>query len=210
MRNRANPDEGNIVSSATLKSFPNLHLFLQAIRKRHEFIGDPPYSVLVCNLHDVGLARNYCFRDNLAYMTVSIRMGEIGLIVSLEDGRLTQESYGRFVAEVAGRRLHPIQFDELTAKITYQLSLLEGGVTYISSKSTESDLPAKSYVHAGGYLREWSREEYSHVLRAHVSEWLSERAQDTQWFVPPNLVPTWMADADGELLLQPLAAWEQA
>ena len=47
-------------------------------------------------------------------------MGDIGLLVSLEDGGLTAESYGRFVAQVAGRKLHPIQFDELTAKVTYQ------------------------------------------------------------------------------------------
>ena len=70
IRNRANPDEGNIVSSALLKSFSNLHLFLQGIRKQHEFVGDPPYSVLVCNLYDLGHPRNYCFRDNLAHMTV--------------------------------------------------------------------------------------------------------------------------------------------
>lgn len=209
IRNRANPEEGNIISSALLKSFSNLHLFLQGIRKQHEFVGEPPYSVLVCNVHDVGHPRNYCFRDNLTHMTVSVRMGEIGLLVSLEDGGLTEESYGRFVSEVAGRKLHPIQFDELTAKVTYQVALLEGGVTYISSKATDTDVPVKSYVYCGGYLHEWSREEFSHVLRSHVAGWLNEKAAiETRWFVPPNLVPTWMTDPDGQLLLKSLDAWE--
>lgn len=209
VRNRANPEDGTIVSSALLKSFSSLHLFLQGIRKQHEFVGDPPYSVLVCNVHDLDQPRNYCYRDNLTHMTASVRMGEIGLLVCFEDGGLTKESYGRFVADVAGRKLHPIQFDELTAKVTYQVALLEGGVTYISSKATGTAVPMKSHVHCGGYLHEWSAKEFSHVLRSHVAGWLNEKAAiETQWFVPPNLVPTWMTGPNGQLLLKSLDAWE--
>ena len=59
LRYRAHPDEGSIIPAETLKSFSNLHLFLQGIRGEHEFSANPPYSVLVCNLHDVGTPRNY-------------------------------------------------------------------------------------------------------------------------------------------------------
>jgi hypothetical protein len=209
-RNRAKPEEGSIVSDSLLKSFSNLYLFLQGIRKKHEFTSEPPYSVLVCNLHDLGHLRNYGFRDNMIHMTVSVRMGDIALLVSLEDGGLTTESYGRFVGEVAGRKLHPIQFDELTAKVAYQVALLNGGVTYISSKVIDASEPMKTFVHRGGYLHEWSQEEFSHVLRAHVAGWLSEKeANETQWFVPPNSVPTWMTRPDGQLRLVALETWER-
>jgi len=208
LHNRAIPDGGSIVPAATLKSFSNLHMFLQGIRGRHQFVADPPYSVLVCNLHDVGSLRNYCFRDNLAYMVVALRMGDLGVIVALEDGGLTATSYGRFVLEVAGRKLHPIQFDELCAKVSYQLSLLKGGVSYVTSKVLEGERPMQTYVQVGGYLHEWSREEFSKVLRVHVSDWLKDEGLNTQWFVPPNLVPTWMTAKSGELLLKPLPSWE--
>lgn len=208
--NRAKPDEGSIVSESLVKSFSNLHLFLQGIRRQHEFTSEPPYSVLVCNLHDLASPRNYGFRDNLVHMTVSVRMGEIGLLVSLEDGGLTTDSYGRFVGQVAGRKLHPIQFDELTAKVAYQVALLEGAVTYFSTKVLGTTEPVKTIVYRGGYVHEWSYEEYSHVLRAHVAGWLSEKvANDTQWFVPPNLVSTWMTGPDGQLRLEELEAWER-
>jgi hypothetical protein len=137
-------------------------------------------------------------------------MGDIGVLVSLEDGGLTTESYGRFVGEVAGRKLHPIQFDELTAKVAYQVALLEGAVTYISSKDIGTNKPVKTFAHRGGYVHEWSQVEYSQVLRAHVAEWLSEKeASDTRWFVPHDLVPTWMTCPDGQLRLEALEAWER-
>jgi hypothetical protein len=60
-----------------------------------------------------------------------------------------------------------------------------------------------------GYLRAWSQEDFSQVLRAHVSDWLQCKGEGTVWFTPPNLVPTWMKDEVDELLLQPLSSWQQ-
>lgn len=207
-RDRARPGEGSIIPAATLKSFSNLHLFLQGIRERHLFSGDPPYSVLICNLHDLGHPLHYCFRDNPVYMTAAIRMGNVGVIVALEDAGLTTGSFGRYVSEANGRKLHPIQFDELYAKVTYQVSLIEGAVKYITSKVAAEQHPAQTIVIRGGFLRNWSQEDFSQVLRTHVSAWLSSKGEDTQWFVQPNLVPTWMINDAGELLLQPLSSWE--
>lgn len=201
-------EKGNIISEANLKSFSNLHLFLQGIREKHSFSSTPPYSVLLCNLHDLGPCRNYFIRDSLVYMTVAIRMGEVGIIVAFEDAGLSARSYGRYVAKVNGRKLHPIQFDEIYAKVTYQVSLMEGGIKYLTSQSIDSQRPAQTNVFGGGYLREWSMEDFSKVLRAHVSGWLKSKGQDLDWFVPPNLVPTWMTNEAGEVLLQPLSSWE--
>lgn len=209
LHDRSCPAEGNIISEATLKSFSNLHLFLQGIREKHFFSSAPPYSVLLCNLHDLGPCRNYSIRDSLVYMTVAIRMGEVGVIVAFEDAGLSAQSYGRYLTEVSGRKLHPIQFDELYAKVTYQASLMEGGVKYHTSQRIDGQRPAQTDVFGGGYLREWSMEDFSKILRAHVSGWLKPKDQDLDWFVPSNLVQTWMTNDAGELLLQPLSSWER-
>jgi len=137
-------------------------------------------------------------------------MGEVGIIVALEDGGLTSDSYGRYVNAVAGKKLHPIQFDELYAKVLYQVSRVEGGVTYITSKHEFDSQPAQTLVMAGGYLRESSQEEYSQLLRPMVSDWLHSEPDHIEWFVPPNLVPTWMTDKAGDLLLRPLSEWESS
>lgn len=207
-RERSRPKDGTILPRDYLKSFSNLHLFLQAIRGRHVFTGKPPYSVLVCNLHNVGHPRNYCFRDSLFNKTLAIRLGEVGIIIALEDAGLTADSYGRYVKQVAGSMLHPIQFDELYAKVLYQVSLIDGGLTYITSKHESDIKPASTYIVAGDYLRDWSQEEYSHLLRSIVADWLRSDPDDIEWYVPPNLVPTWMTDKNGALLLRPLSEWE--
>jgi hypothetical protein len=206
-RDRARPSEGNIIPSTVLNSFSNLHLFLQGIRGRHRFSSAPPYSVLVCNLHDLAHPHSFSFADNPIYMTAAIRMGEVGVIVALEDAGLATQSFGRYVSAVNGRKLHPIQFDELYAKVTYQVSLIETTVRYISSRVGDDSRSTRTDVLGGGRLRQWSQEEFSHVLRAHVGSWLKSPQAD-EWFAPPDLVPTWMVDGAGELLCQPLSSWE--
>lgn len=207
LSDRSRPAEGSIVSEVLLRSLSNLHLFLQGIRGAHTFSGAPPYSVLVCNVYDLGRFQNYCFRDSLAYMTLAIRMGEVAVVVAFEDAGLSAASYGRYVAEVAGRKLHPIQFDELYARVTYQVSLLEGTVKYVTSRAADEMSGAQTTVFGSPYVRERSQEEFSRVLRVHVSPWLSHKGADSDSFVPPNLVPTWMTNDAGELLLQPLSSW---
>jgi hypothetical protein len=209
LHDRSCAAKGNIISEATLKSFSNLHLFLQGIREKHFFSSTPPYSVLLCNLHDLGPRRNYFIRDSLVYMTVAIRMGEVGIIVAFEDAGLSAQSYGRYVAEVNGRKLHPIQFDEIYAKVTYLVSLMGGRIKYLTSQSIDGHRPAQTNAFGAGSLREWSMEDFSKVLEAHVSGWLKSKNQDLEWFVPPNLVPTWMTNEAGELLLQPLSSWDR-
>jgi hypothetical protein len=207
LHNRASPEEGTVISAATLKSFSNLYLFLQGIRGCHLFASDSPYSVLVCNLHDLSPnPREYCFRDSLMYMTIAIRMGEVGVIVALEDAGLTTRTYGRYISKVNGRKLHPLQFDELYARVTYQASLIEGGVNYLTSQDVDGLQPARTDVLGGIYLRERSEEEFARILRVHMADWVKE---DTVWFVPPSFVPTWMTDDNGELRLLPLSSWQQ-
>ena len=59
---------------------------------------------------------DYFFRDNLKLAVVSLRSKDVGFIVALQDAGIIRDSYGRYVEEVAGRKLLPIQFDELYAK----------------------------------------------------------------------------------------------
>jgi hypothetical protein len=160
----------------------------------------------LCNLHDLTpKPTRYSFRDNLVYMTAAIRMGEVGIIVAFEDAGLTTGSYGRYVSAVAGRKLHPLQFDELYARVTYQVSLIEGGVQYLASQDVDRLHPASTDVFGGGFLRERSDEELARILRLHLADWVHE---DTVWFRRPNFVSTWMTDEDGQLRLLPLWSWQ--
>lgn len=208
-RERSDPSSGSIVREEGLKSLRSLHLFLQGIRGKHEFVGEPPYSVLVCNLHDLGSSRSYSFQDNLAYMTLSIRMGEVGVIVSFEDVGLTTSSYGRYVHDVNHNKLHPVQFDELYARTTYQLSRIENSINYQTEFAVDGERGARTSVSGVPYLREHSCKELAEVLRAHLSQWVKRPTEgEAEWHVSPDLAPTWMTGENGELLLKSLPEWE--
>lgn len=208
-RERNDPSAGSIVHEEGLKSLRSLHLFLQGIRGKHEFVDELPYSVLVCNLHNLGGNRSYSFRDNLAYMTLSIRMGEIGVIVSFEDHGLTTSSYGRYVQDVNHHKLHPLQFDELYARATYQVTLIDSSIKYLTEFDVDGNRGARTSVVGALRLRERSNKDLAEVMRAHVSQWVKQPKEgEVQWHVPPDMVPTWMTGEGGELLLKSLPEWE--
>ncbi|WP_275817435.1 hypothetical protein [Neptuniibacter sp. CAU 1671] len=202
---RSNPNRGTIATPEILESFSNLHLFMQGLRGRHKFIGDVPYSVLVCNLHEFGSL--YDFRDNLFAFTLAIRMGEIGLIVSFEDGGLIRNSYEKYVDEVGGRKLHPIQFYELYAKVSYQVTLPQSPVYYWTQSHVDGHYIATTELAKSSmFLADWDQEEYVKLLRFHVSHCLAENSEVV--FEPPDRVSSWMIDEKGELLLLSKEAWE--
>lgn len=209
LRERSNPNAGSIVHEAGLRSFQSLHLFLQGIRGMHAFADQVPYSVLICNLHDLGGSRSYSFRDHLAYMTFSIRMGEVGVIITFEDSGLTGSSYGRYIREVNHRKLHPLQFDELYARATYQVSLLDSSINYLTEFNVDGGKRARTSLIGGTYLRERSNQDLIEILRANVSEWAKlPTVGEGPGHVPPDMAPTWMTGEDGELLLKSLPEWE--
>jgi hypothetical protein len=200
---RANLSKGNILTEDVLDSFKSLHLFLQAFRGMHRFNGDVPYTILLCNLHDIG--EKFDFRDNLFQSTVAVRMGEIGIIVSFEDGGLVKDTYGKYVNEVDGRKLHPVQFIELYAKVTYQVKLLQTPLTYETAFHVEGQrIATTQIVNYSTYVEEWDQEEFSHLLNFHVSQWVDDGVE----YPFPEKVSTWMVDGAGDILLLSLEEWK--
>lgn len=208
-RERNSPSAGKILDENTLRSFESLHLFLQGIRGKHKFADKPPYSVLICNLHDLGGGYSYSFRDSLAYMTISIRMGDVGVIVCFEDDGLANGSYGRYVHAVNHRKLHPIQFDELFARVTYQTSRIDTPVRFVTQFDLNGIGSARTEVLGGLYIHEHSNKDLSFFLSHHLSKWVrSPDDNEIKWYIAPDHVPTWMTELDGNLILKSLSEWE--
>ena len=205
---RKDPAAGTILSADALRSHSNLHLFLQGIRSKHRFEGNPPYSVLICNLHDLENGRNYDFRDDLLHFTLAIRMGSIGVIVCFEDCGLTQSSYGKYVQAVDGMKLHPIQFDELYARTCYQLHITEGQPKFLTTSHTNGLEEATTTCFPSFRVGEWQPGEFFECLMSHVARWLPKNRSLDSYFQPPDRVTTWMTKNDGDLLILPLEQWE--
>lgn len=204
---RSSPKDGTIVTKEILESFSNLHLFMQAFRGRHEFSGDKPYSVLICNLHEFGSF--YDFRDNLILSTLAMRLGEVGIIISFEDGGLIRDSYGRYVDDVGGRKLHPIQFYELYAKVIYQVKRRQRPISYVTLSHAGGQTTASTEViNTSTSLGIWDQEEFAEVLRFHVSPWLND--DSVVAFVAPDKVTSWMVDSTGNPLILSKSEWQSS
>lgn len=205
---RRNPENGTIVTEEVLKSFSNHHMFLQAIREKVVFSDPIPYSVIVCNLHDLGAGNNYHYADDLNTLTLSIRFGEVGIIVAFQDAGLLSDTYGKYVSEVNGRKLHPIQFDELYSKVIYQTSLIDRPPTFSFCSHSEGESPATvDMISCASKIHAWSQKNYANVLYQHIAKWNQDITME-DLFVEPDLVETWMSDKEGKLKLLEMEEWE--
>lgn len=147
---------------------------------------------------------SYDFRDNLHLMVVGLRSNDVGIIVALQDAGLISDTYGRYVAEVDGRKLVPIQFDELLARVYYQISLLTRVPRFVTGAHADISNPVNVHMlplaglNSASVVEEWNQEHYAHYLAAVLSRSQPHFTLD-QLYVPPNQVMTWMSDPEGNL-----------
>lgn len=195
---RRDPQKGSIVPETLIQAYNNLHTFMQGIRRPMEFVGPLPFSVLVANLHDLGNKNNYNFRDNLFCQTLSIRSEGVGIIVALADAGINNQSYARYLKAVDGHKLHPIQFDELYAKVTYESHRLLKAPFFTVAANKDKSLPIQVITHlpSGKIMKDWDQEEFAHLLESVLAEW---GVPEEGLFVPPNFVHTYMSNENGSL-----------
>lgn len=162
--------------------------------------------MLVVNLHSSDREDDYNFCDSLHPMIVAIRTKDVGIIVALQDAGIISDSYGRYVQEVAGRKLLPIQFEELYARCLYQLLLFTRTPKFFTTISEDINVPTSVHMLPIGGLssipivEEWVQADYAEVL-AFVMQKHYPEISTNQLFVPPNQVMSWMTDSEGKLML---------
>lgn len=206
MLNRRDPSEGTIVQGELLERFATLHVFLQSIRQPFQFVGAIPFSTLVVNLHHQDSRDDYDFRDSLHLTVASLRTKEVGFIVALQDAGIIRDTYGRYIDEVNGRKLMPIQFDELYAKTLYQVSLLNRTPKFVTGTNKDPTIPTTVHMCPTGVLTstpiadDWIQADFVNVLEPIIRQSLPNMTRD-YLFAPPDRVMTWMNDQNGALTL---------
>jgi hypothetical protein len=121
---RTDPSQGFIVEPELLRELESLHAFMQSIRVPFEFVGFHPWSIFIVQTRCYGDKRDFDYHDELLTLTFSIRMGGVGIIACLEDNGAQEELFSDYFKQFDGVILHPTQFDELIAKVTYKRHLM--------------------------------------------------------------------------------------
>jgi hypothetical protein len=135
--NRRVPTDGPIVSAELLEQLRMHHQFLQAARVRFDFTPHIPASIFVYETSvpsNAGMGFDYW--DELQRLAISIRVGNVGIVVCLQDGQAVERVFGSQHKKYTKLALHWTQFAEVTARIFYDLlrfnrtpkfMLIEGG-----------------------------------------------------------------------------------
>lgn len=190
---------GNITDRKLLRRFEMHHLFLQSVRTPMQFSAFSPASIMVVNTQEPSDIRlRWDFRDEIQTMCIACRMGPVGLIAVLQDGGAQEPCFSDL--KLRRRRLHPIQFREVVARVMYKAMLFNRTPKYVIIEGQ----PVRAIQHpleglSGAPLFEqWNQQHYAQVLSQITGVPMK------QLFVPPDSVMTWLHNSDGKAKSLPL------
>jgi hypothetical protein len=193
---RKNPEQGYIISPTFLKQFEVHWLFLQGIIGKHSFRDFFPASIFIFKTqYSNNIELNWDFVDSTNTLSISIRMGDIGVVGVLQDGGTT-EGIKNLFKDFSKVPLHHLQFRELASKIIYQSLLFNRVPKYFTSSNKGfietiqmpiGGLSSKPLYDQGNAL------DYAHIL----SKYTEMPLQDI--YSEPSQVMTWIKNEKDEI-----------
>lgn len=108
-------------SQALVHKFKNLHAMLQSIIVPMEFENKNPFTILVLPVNNT--EETFLYRDEINTLIFSLRMNDFALIATLQDNGVHEIYHEKVLGQIAGKVLHPIQFEELCARYFYSAYL---------------------------------------------------------------------------------------
>jgi hypothetical protein len=197
------PRSRPIVPRSLLESYDLHHSFIQAVRLPIEFVPAIPASVFVVPCQTPADVRlQFDLRDSLQLMTISMRLGSVGICAALHDGGAHRDHLFEGMQRLTSFVHHPLQFRELTAQFFYKASLLRRTPKFVIAES--SDVTRVVQMPLGGLsarpvFDDWDQEEYTNTLAVFTGLPLSELTG------PPGLVRSFTRNPANELVHVSLA-----
>lgn len=176
LADRRNPSFGTIMTPEVLEKYRSLHGFLQSVRTHFEFMQIKPWSIFVVETMAYDdLTLNFNYHDNINGLTFSIRMGGIGIVASFEDASAQKFCHQDYYDNLEGIKLHPIQFDELAAKVAYKSFLLNRIPEYLNMLPDDQLSPVYvDTLNLQGFTStpvfdEWDQKIYAKILASYLT-----------------------------------------
>jgi hypothetical protein len=109
------------ISQAIIHKFSNLHLMLQSINKPVVFEEFKPFSLFLFKANNP--ENEFAYRDEINTLTFAIRLRDFGLIICLQDNGANRNYHKSILIKIEDKTLHPIQFEEFSARVFYSAYL---------------------------------------------------------------------------------------
>lgn len=118
-------------SQTLMHKFKNLHTMLQSLIYDVEFESQNPFSILVFEIDSPEDTYNY--RDEINTLVFSLKVKNLGIIACLQDNEANLRYHDNVLKDVEGKKLHPIQFEELCGRFFYSSYLFNRLPDYMIS-----------------------------------------------------------------------------
>jgi len=109
------------ISQSVIHKFSNLHLMLQSINLSLTFEEFTPYSLFLFKADNA--EDTFAYRDEINTLTFALRIKDFGLIICFQDNGANKSYHREVLSKVEGQTLHPIQFEEISARVFYSAYL---------------------------------------------------------------------------------------
>lgn len=173
---RTDPSKGSILSHDFLEEFRQAQFILQSARKRtvfHSLHGPHPFTLYMYRIERDEDFGDFDLSTNLLGQSIAIRLGSLGLVF-VNDGGLQYEAGRKGPLDLDGKRLHPIQFSEVVARVYYKAALRDATHAYTSSETPDNIVvdqvavrPFSNVLLEGGRVRifrPWDDIECAHMI----------------------------------------------
>lgn len=171
VHDRRDPKSPRIVPRAVLEGRKTHHGFLQAARTPITWMTPIPATILVVPLQSPrAVDEQFDMRDLLFPMTISLRLGNVGIIAALQDGGAQRDTFAHLMERYRQHPMHPHQFVELTTKFFYKATLLRQTPSFMWA-GNEHHLAVRQLPWAWGSERlfdSWDNRIFASMLALHM------------------------------------------
>lgn len=159
-------------SQALRHRFMNLHYMLQSLISPVVFEDPKPWTIRVFPVTNAPETFNY--RDEINTLAFSLRMNDFGIIACLQDNGVNGIYHREVLDRVGSEPLHPIQFEELSARFFYTAYLFNRLPEYTYLPTDEAvyiePMPLKG-ISNKPLFDFWQNKTYAQVLENFWKPW---------------------------------------
>jgi hypothetical protein len=188
-----------ILTPDVIQEYKDHLFFLQEARGKIETVDFCPGSILVFRTQTINYPRfQWDITDNIDTLFIGIRMGEVGIVAVLNDGGILL-LLEDFFADVRDFPLHPLQFRELCAAVSYRSSIRQRTPKYMTFEGNPHQV---HQMPLGGFsmkpfYEDWDFDVYAHYLSFYTRT-------PVEYIRPhPNQIRSFIYDMEGKPMFVP-------
>lgn len=167
----AQGEEFNI-SQSIIHKFSHLHLMLQSINLPIVFEEFKPYSLFLFKVDNT--EQEFGYRDEINTQTFALRIKDFGLVMCLQDNGANAVYHREIYEQIRSHKLHPIQFEEFSARVFYSAYLFnrlpEYNIMPVGEEVFIEAMPLRG-ISSKPLFDDWMNRTYGQVLENFWKNW---------------------------------------